>query len=82
MKYFLIIFLILILLPEKASAMELKGNASYYSVAGCLGCSPTLTMANGERLNDKKLTLALMPTTVQKYDLLNEFLSFTEQIEE
>lgn len=35
-----------------------KGKASYYSIEGCLGCSPTLTMANGQRLDDTKLTLA------------------------
>ena len=34
------------------------GKASYYSRAGCLGCSKTLTMANGEQLDDSKLTVA------------------------
>ena len=35
-----------------------EGVASYYSEAGCIGCSPTLTMANGERLDDNKPTVA------------------------
>lgn len=34
------------------------GLASYYSRSGCLGCSKTLTMANGEPLDDDKLTVA------------------------
>jgi rare lipoprotein A (peptidoglycan hydrolase) len=37
-----------------------KGLASFYSRAGCLGCSESLTMANGEPLDDSKLTLAFM----------------------
>lgn len=34
------------------------GMASYYSENGCLGCSATLTMANGQRLDDDALTVA------------------------
>lgn len=34
------------------------GTASYYSEAGCVGCSPTLTMANGERFKDSGYTVA------------------------
>lgn len=34
------------------------GLASYYSVAGCVGCSPDLTMANGETFDEDALTLA------------------------
>ena len=34
------------------------GIASYYSRAGCVGCSKTLTMANGQVLNDSGLTVA------------------------
>lgn len=34
------------------------GKVSHYSRAGCLGCSPTLTMANGEPLDDNRLTIA------------------------
>ena len=74
MKPFLLIILLFIFAAGQAKATELKGNASYYSVAGCLGCSPSLTMLNGERLNDKKLTLALTPATVRKHDLLNEYV--------
>jgi len=35
-----------------------NGIASYYSESGCIGCSPTLTMANGKRLDDTKPTIA------------------------
>lgn len=34
------------------------GKVSHYSRFGCLGCSPTLTMANGKPLNDDELTIA------------------------
>lgn len=34
------------------------GNASYYSIDGCLGCNPGRIMANGEKLDDTKYTLA------------------------
>jgi rare lipoprotein A (peptidoglycan hydrolase) len=35
-----------------------SGIASYYSEDGCIGCSPTLTMANGKRFDEDALTLA------------------------
>lgn len=35
-----------------------KGKASYYSRAGCLGCSSNMIMKNGQPLDDAKLTLA------------------------
>lgn len=44
--------------PAPAPATQWAGLASYYSENGCLGCSPTLTMANGQRLDDTKLTVA------------------------
>lgn len=50
------------------------GEASYYSTSGCLGCDKNLIMANGEKLNDSKLTVALTPKTVKKYKLLNSFV--------
>jgi len=34
------------------------GKASYYSREGCIGCSESLTMANGQPLDDSKLTVA------------------------
>ena len=34
------------------------GKASYYSVSGCLGCRDDRVMANGERLDDTRVTLA------------------------
>lgn len=46
---------------EQTNDPELKkitGIASYYSRVGCLGCSETMTMANGEPLDDTKLTVA------------------------
>jgi len=39
--------------------LTLEGEASYYSRDGCLGCSPSLTMANGQPLNDEALTMAI-----------------------
>lgn len=36
----------------------LYGKASYYSRAGCLGCRADLLMANGQVLDDTKLTVA------------------------
>lgn len=35
-----------------------SGVASYYSEDGCVGCSATLTMANGERFRDEGMTVA------------------------
>lgn len=55
----------------------LQGEASYYSIEGCLGCSPTLTMANGERLDDTVQTLALTPETVRAHKLLNKYVTVT-----
>lgn len=37
-----------------------KGEASYYSANGCLGCRSDQLMANGERFNQWALTLAFM----------------------
>ena len=37
----------------------LKGEASYYSRSGCLGCDPAMIMANGQPLNDNALTMAI-----------------------
>lgn len=46
-------------LKQPARPMNtITGLASYYSRSGCLGCSKTLTMANGEPLDDSKLTVA------------------------
>jgi hypothetical protein len=39
--------------------LVLEGEASYYSRAGCLGCSPALIMANGQPLRDEALTMAI-----------------------
>lgn len=35
-----------------------RGRASYYSLEGCIGCREDRTMANGQKLDDTKLTLA------------------------
>jgi hypothetical protein len=56
---------------EKTTYLQWTGKASYYSREGCLGCSKTLTMANGETLDDGRLTLAMTPEDVRKYKLLN-----------
>lgn len=52
--------------PEPTESF-LEGNASYYSTEGCLGCSATLTMANGEPLDDKKLTVAFNKAPLNSY---------------
>ena len=44
--------------PTLKPAAGLRGKASYYSKAGCLGCSETFAMANGEILDDNALTVA------------------------
>lgn len=36
------------------------GKASYYSEAGCGGCSPSRIMANGQRFNENAYTIAFM----------------------
>lgn len=36
----------------------LRGKASYYSLAGCLGCRADRLMANGEKLDDTRMTIA------------------------
>lgn len=45
--------------PQGGATLVLQGEASYYSRAGCLGCSASLTMANGQPLNDNALTMAI-----------------------
>ena len=61
--------------PTIASKLTYRGTASYYSESGCLGCSPTLTMANGERLDDDKLTIAMPPAEVRRHKLLNKVVT-------
>lgn len=39
--------------------LAMTGEASFYSRAGCLGCSPALRMANGQPLDDNALTMAI-----------------------
>jgi len=63
---------ILLFFPQSVYAVTLFGPASYYSESGCLGCSPTLTMANGQRLDDGRKTIALTPAIVRTYKLLNK----------
>ena len=41
------------------STVLLTGQASVYSVDGCLGCDPERIMANGEKLDDSRATLAV-----------------------
>lgn len=74
MKIFLPIISLLLFVASPAYAGELTGNASNYSTTGCLGCSKGLVMANGETLDDSRLTIALSPETVRKYDLMGKFV--------
>lgn len=54
----------------------LEGKASYYSHDGCLGCSVNQTMANGDRFNEKAMTLAigLKPNTTKPLIPLNTYV--------
>ena len=63
----------------QARVTSWTGMASYYSEAGCLGCSPTLTMANGDRLDDSKFTIAMLPETVREYKLLDRIVMVTNE---
>lgn len=60
---------------KEIEVRTVEGEASYYSRAGCLGCSETLTMANGEELDDAALTLALTPEMVSEHKLLNDLVT-------
>lgn len=60
--------------PVMAADRVLKGEASYYSTTGCMGCDINLIMANGQKLDDNALTLALPPEYVNKYKLLNDMV--------
>ena len=53
------------------------GLASYYSKSGCIGCSPTLTTASGEKLDDNKLTLAVTPEMVKNHKLMGKYVLVT-----
>ena len=44
-----------------------KGEASFYSMDGCIGCRVDRKMANGETLDDTKLTVALVPDDFKEY---------------
>lgn len=48
-----------IAVQKTGAVIVLEGEASYYSRAGCLGCSPARIMANGQPLNDGALTMAI-----------------------
>lgn len=53
--------------PEAQKTGFTVGVASYYSREGCLGCSATLTMANGETLDDGALTVAYNRAPLNSY---------------
>jgi len=44
--------------PSTQSSGVWTGKVSHYSRSGCIGCSATLTMANGQELKDEGLTIA------------------------
>lgn len=44
--------------PSTQSAGVWTGKVSHYSRSGCIGCSATLTMANGQELKDEAFTIA------------------------
>ena len=49
------------------NTLFLIGIASYYSIAGCLGCNPNFTMANGQRFDDTKMTVAYNEAPLNSY---------------
>lgn len=44
-----------------------EGKASYYSLAGCIGCRADRKMANGEVLDDTKLTVAFNRAKLNRF---------------
>lgn len=60
--------------PEPVKPL-IVGKASYYTTSGCLGCSSSLTMANGETLDDTKLTIAVTVDDMHQYKLLNDVVT-------
>lgn len=70
----LLFTLAFVLTAGVVDASVLRGKASWYSRAGCLGCSKNFTMANGEPLDDSANTIALTPSTINKYGLMNKFV--------
>lgn len=46
------------------------GTASYYSRAGCVGCSKNMIMANGEPLDDSRLTVAFNKAKLNTYVII------------
>lgn len=72
-------FILSLAMIAKSYAVEISGEASYYSESGCLGCSKTLTMANGERLDDDLATVALTPPTVRNFKLLNKYVTIINE---
>jgi rare lipoprotein A (peptidoglycan hydrolase) len=57
-----------------------KGEASWYSRDGCVGCSDTLTMANGQPLDDNALTVAFnqapLGSKVRIINLANNLVAY------
>lgn len=56
------------------TSKKVSGIAGYYSRTGCLGCSQSLIMANGEKLTDSDLTIALNIDLVNTNKLLNDIV--------
>lgn len=53
--------------PEPPKTVKYVGEASYYSREGCVGCSESLTMANGQPLDDSALTVAYNRAPLNSY---------------
>lgn len=58
------------------------GIASWYSVDGCIGCSKDRIMANGEKLDDNKKTVAFnklpLGSTVKIWNMENDMVTTAE----
>ena len=64
---------------KKDNQQVWTGQASIYTEDGCLGCDENLIMANGEKLDDTKLTIAMLPEVVNQYKLLNDKVKITNE---
>ena len=68
--------------PVIGKVLSWTGIASYYSEDGCIGCSPTLTMANGDKFKDEGKTVAFnklpLGSLVQVLNKSNDMITTAE----
>ncbi len=61
-------------IKKEGNKKVLRGIASHYNRAGCIGCNANFIMANGKPLIDSDLTIALTPEVVNENKLLNDLV--------